>query len=195
MIEHIKASIETAASLFKEFAADDSKLVILERISQNITRIFKAGNKILICGNGGSATDAMHFAEECTGRFRKNRKALAVIPLTDASHITCVANDLGFEEIFSRAVEAYGKPGDMLIVISTSGNSPNLVRACSKAKQIGLQTFALLGKDGGKLRELCDLELLVPGTTTDRIQELHIAVLHIIVEMVERLLFPDNYRS
>jgi D-sedoheptulose 7-phosphate isomerase len=193
MIKHIKDSINEVAKLFTEFAADKSQIDAIEQISEIIAGVFKAGNKVLICGNGGSATDAMHFAEECTGRFRKDRKALPVISLTDPSHITCVANDFGFDEIFSRGVEAYGQAGDLLIGISTSGNSENVIRACYKAKEQEMTTFALLGKAGGKINNYCDYQLIVPGNTTDRIQELHIAVLHIIVEIVERILFPENY--
>jgi len=193
MIKHIEDSINEAVKLFTEFAADKIQIDAIEQISEIIAKVFKSGNKVLICGNGGSATDAMHFAEECTGRFRKDRKALPVISLTDPSHITCVANDFGFDEIFSRGVEAYGQAGDLLIGISTSGNSENVIRAYYKAKEQEMITFALLGKAGGKINDFCDYQLIVPGNTTDRIQELHIAVLHIIVETIERILFPENY--
>jgi len=193
MIKYIEDSINEAAKLFAEFAEDKSQLEFIKQISEVIADVFKTGNKVLICGNGGSATDAMHFAEECTGRFRKDRKALPVISLTDPSHITCVANDFGFDEVFSRGVEAYGQAGDLLIAISTSGKSENVIRACYKAKEQEMITFALLGKTGGKINDFCDYQLIVPGNTTDRIQELHIAVLHIIVETIERILFPENY--
>ncbi|MCK4312300.1 MAG: SIS domain-containing protein, partial [Candidatus Cloacimonetes bacterium] len=128
-----------------------------------------------------------------TGRFRKARKALPVISLTDPSHITCVANDMGFEEVFARGVEAYGNKGDVLIGISTSGNSENVIRALARAKELEIKTVSLLGKNGGKLKDFCDYEIIVPGETTDRIQELHITVLHVIIETVERILFPENY--
>ena len=193
MIKYIEDSINEAAKLFAEFAEDKSQLEFIKQISEVIADVFKTGNKVLICGNGGSATDAMHFAEECTGRFRKDRKALPVISLTDPSHITCVANDFGFDEVFSRGVEAYGQAGDLLIAISTSGKSENVIRACYKAKEQEMITFALLGKTGGKINDFCDYQLIVPGNTTDRIQEIHIAVLHIIVETIERILFPENY--
>ncbi len=193
MIKYIEDSINEAAKLFAEFAEDKSQLEFIKQISEVIVDVFKTGNKVLICGNGGSATDAMHFAEECTGRFRKDRKALPVISLTDPSHITCVANDFGFDEVFSRGVEAYGQAGDLLIAISTSGKSENVIRACYKAKEQEMITFALLGKAGGKINDFCDYQLIVPGNTTDRIQEIHIAVLHIIVETIERILFPENY--
>ena len=154
---------------------------------------FKNGNKGLICGNGGSACDAMHFAEEFTGRYRKDRPALPVISLTDASHITCVGNDYGFDAIFSRGVEAFGQKGDFFFGISTSGNSPNVLKAIDAAKSRGLKTVALLGKDGGKMKGLCDYEFIVPGKTADRIQEVHMMILHIIIEGVEREMWPELY--
>jgi len=193
MIENIRNSLKETAVNFASFLHDEENAEMIWNVSQAIAETFNKGSKVLICGNGGSSTDAMHFAEECTGRFRKDRKALPVISLTDPSHITCVGNDFGFEEIFARGVEAYGKSGDLLIGISTSGNSPNIIRAFETAKHIGLQTFALLGKNGGKINGTCDFQLITPGKTTDRIQEIHIAVLHIIIETVERILFPKNY--
>ncbi|MDO9578167.1 MAG: D-sedoheptulose 7-phosphate isomerase [Candidatus Cloacimonadales bacterium] len=193
MIEKIKDSLKEATVNFAEFLHEETNAEIIWQVAKAVAETFEKGNKVLICGNGGSSTDAMHFAEECTGRFRQNRKALPAISLTDPSHITCVANDFGFEEIFARGVEAYGKSGDLLIGISTSGNSTNIIRAFQKAKELGLLTFALLGKDGGQIDGICDLQLIAPGKTTDRIQEIHIVVLHIIVETVERILFPENY--
>ncbi len=193
MKESIIKAFSTIFELVDKCLKEKKMIARIEQISGLIAETFKSGNKILICGNGGSSTDAMHFAEEFTGKFRKERKALPVIALTDPSHITCVANDYGFEEIFARGVEAYGKPGDILIGISTSGNSENVRKAFNKAKNIGLKTIALLGKEGGLLKNVCDIELIVPGETTDRIQELHGIVLHIIIESVERILFPENY--
>ena len=193
MLNELKKSFETAANLFKDFIENEDNFIKTANISELIARTFQNGGKILICGNGGSATDAMHFAEEFTGRFRKNRKALPVIALTDPSHITCVGNDFGFEEIFSRGVEAFGKKEDVLIGLSTSGNSENIIRAFQKAKEIGMKTIALLGKDGGKLKGFCDYEFIIPAKTSDRIQELHITILHVIIEGVERILFPENY--
>ena len=193
MMENIRNSLMEAAVNCAAFLHNENNVDFIWEVSQLIAETFQKGNKVLICGNGGSSTDAMHFAEECTGRFRKDRKALPAISLTDPSHITCVANDFGFEEIFARGVEAYGKTGDLLIGISTSGNSPNIIKAFETAHSMGMQTFALLGKDGGKINGTCDLQLIAPGITTDRIQEIHITVLHIIVETVERILFPQNY--
>ena len=193
MFNELKKSFETAANLTNDFIKNEENILQTVNISELIARTFQNGGKILICGNGGSATDAMHFAEEFTGKFRKNRKALPVIALTDPSHITCVGNDFGFEEIFSRGVEAFGKKEDVLIGLSTSGNSENIIRAFQKAKEIGMKTIALLGKDGGKLKGFGDFEFIIPAETSDRIQELHMTILHVIIEGVERILFPENY--
>jgi len=148
----------------------------------------------MACGNGGSMCDAMHFAEEWTGRFRKNRAALPAIAFSDASQLTCIANDFGFDAIFSRSVEAYGKSGDLLVAISTSGSSPNILAAIEAAKKKGITTIGLLGKGGGKARGMVDVPIVVPrAETSDRIQEVHIKVLHIVIEAVERRMFPGNY--
>ena len=193
MKKNIEISLKESAENFADFAINERNIEIIEQISYKIAGAFKNGNKVLICGNGGSTTDAMHFAEELTGRFRKERRALPAIALTDPSHITCVANDYGFEEIFTRGVEAYGKEDDVLIAISTSGNSQNIFNAVKRAAELKMTTFGLLGKDGGKLNGICDLQLIASGDTTDRIQEIHITVLHIIIEIIERVLFPNNY--
>ena len=158
-----------------------------------LIRSFTAGNKTLACGNGGSACDAIHFAEEFTGRYRKDRKALPVIPLLEASHLTCVGNDYGFDEVFARGVQAYGKPGDVLVGISTSGNSRNIIRAVQEARKSGLHILLFLGRSGGELRGSGDAEIIIKAETTDRIQEIHMMALHILIECVERELFPENY--
>lgn len=193
MFNELKKSFETAVNLFKDFIENEDNFIKTANISELIARTFQNGGKILICGNGGSATDAMHFAEEFTGKFRENRKALPAIALTDPSHITCVGNDFGFEEIFYRGVEAFGKKDDVLIGLSTSGNSENIIRAFQKAKENKMKTISLLGKDGGKLKGFCDYEFIIPAETSDRIQEIHMTILHIIIEGVERILFPENY--
>jgi len=154
-----------------------------------IAECFRNKGKVLIAGNGGSLCDAMHFAEELTGQFRQLRPALPAIALSDPGHLTCVANDMGF----SRGIEALGAPGDLFVAMTTSGNSPNLVAAASAAKQKGLKTIAFLGKTGGKMRGLCDLEWVVSGFPySDRIQEAHMAGIHILIEQVERELFYAN---
>jgi len=186
-------SYKEEQALLSAFIAEEEKAGRTEKIAGILAEIFRQGGKILICGNGGSNCDAVHFMEEFTGKFRKERRALPVIAISDASHITCVGNDYGFDEIFSRGVEAYGAPGDMLIGISTSGNSPNVIKAAATAKEKGMKTLALLGKDGGKLKGICDDEFIVPGMTSDRIQEIHMMILHILIEGVERILFPENY--
>ncbi|MGL5000791.1 MAG: D-sedoheptulose 7-phosphate isomerase [Cetobacterium sp.] len=186
-------SYKITAQLLENFIKEEAKTQTTENVAKNLADIFEKGNKVLICGNGGSNCDALHFAEEFTGRFRSDRKALPAISLSDSSHITCVGNDYGFDYIFSRGVEAYGKEGDMFIGISTSGNSANVIKAVEAAKKMGLKTCVLLGKDGGKLKGLCDYEFIIPGDTSDRIQEIHMMILHIIIEGVEKIMFPENY--
>tara|TARA_R110000868_G_scaffold158036_2_gene385750 strand:+ start:6761 stop:7339 length:579 start_codon:yes stop_codon:yes gene_type:complete len=189
----INQAYQDAISTLTTFCSDASHIAKTEALAAAFADTFNNNNKLLICGNGGSACDAMHFAEEFTGRYRANRKALPVIALTDASHITCVGNDFGFDEIFARGVEAFGQPGDWLIVLSTSGNSANIIRAVEEAKKQGVKTLALLGKDGGKLKGVCDEEFIIPADTSDRIQEVHMTILHIMIEGVERILFPEHY--
>lgn len=186
-------SYKTELALLKQFIEEEEKRGETERVAKTLAEVFQNKGKVLICGNGGSNCDAMHFAEEFTGRFRKERPALPAISLSDSSHITCVGNDYGFDYIFSKGVEAYGQEGDFFIGISTSGNSPNVIEAVKTAKERKLKTLALLGKDGGKLKGMCDYEFIIPGETSDRIQEIHMMILHIIIEGVERILFPENY--
>lgn len=190
---NLKQSYFDLYKLLGEFLEDENNFIVTEKISRDLAKAFANGNKVLICGNGGSNCDALHFAEEFTGRFRKDRKALPAIAISDSSHITCVGNDYGFEYIFSKGVEAFGKEGDMLIGISTSGNSANVIKAIEKAKELGMNTMGLLGKDGGALKDKCNYQFIINGKTSDRIQEIHMAILHIIIEGVERIMFPENY--
>lgn len=167
-----------------------TSLLFLQQVSQALADCFTKGNKVILAGNGGSLCDAAHFAEELTGVFRKVRRALPAIALSEAGHLTCTANDLGFESVFARGVEAYGQPGDMFVGLTTSGNSPNMIRAFQEAQLKGLQTVAFLGKGGGKLKGVADFELIIEGfTTSDRIQEAHMAAIHLLIEQVENLLF------
>jgi len=181
----VKDAIEAVSFLQKE-----ESYLFIEKCVTSISSCYRKEGKLLICGNGGSLCDAMHFAEELTGQFRKKREALPAIALSDPGHMSCVSNDMGFEEVFARGVEAFGKENDLLIVLTTSGNSKNLINAVSQAKKQGIETIAFLGKDGGVLKDECFLEWIVSGfSTSDRIQEAHMTAIHIIIEMVEQELF------
>ena len=190
----VRSSFEEAAATLAAFLADPECLRSVQRFVDAAASTLQKGGLLMSCGNGGSMCDAMHFAEEWTGRFRKDRAALPAIAFGDASQLTCIANDFGFDQIFARSVEAYGKKGDMLVAISTSGTSPNILRAIEVAKKKGITTVGLLGKGGGDAKKLVDISIIVPrATTSDRIQEIHIKVLHIAIEAVERQMFPQNY--
>lgn len=191
--ENIRNSYLTAFETIKAFVENEENIEKTEKIAQELALAYKNGKKSLIAGNGGSNCDAMHFAEEFTGKFRKDRRALPSISISDSSHITCVGNDYGFDFVFAKGVEAFGQEGDFFFGISTSGNSKNIIEAVKSAKERNLKTVALLGKDGGKLKGVCDYEFIIPGETSDRIQEVHMMILHIIIEGVERILFPENY--
>lgn len=190
---HIQASLEAGRKTLEGFLADPANARAIEDSARILAEAFDAGNKLIACGNGGSACDAIHLAEEFTGRFIKDRKPLPAIPLTDPGHLTCVGNDYGYDEVFARGVMAYGKPGDVLVGISTSGNSRNVVRAVEEARRLGMKVILLLGKSGGGLKGKGDSELWVRTNPTERIQEIHMFALHIIIESVERILFPENY--
>lgn len=190
---NLMESYKKLAQMLEKFILEEEEKGETLKVARELADIFKKGGKVLICGNGGSNCDALHFAEEFTGRFRKERRALPAIAISDSSHITCVGNDYGFDHIFSKGVEAFGKEGDMFIGISTSGNSANVIKAVELANKMGLKTVALLGKDGGKLKGMCDYEFIVEGDTSDRIQEIQMTILHIIIEGVERIMFPENY--
>jgi D-sedoheptulose 7-phosphate isomerase len=188
MQTHIESAIDEAIRAM-HFLKSPQSLGFIERAAEAISDCFSNGGKLLIAGNGGSLCDAMHFAEELTAYFRTKRKAFPAIALSDVGHMSCTANDVGYEKVFSRAIEALGKPGDLFVGLTTSGNSQNIIEAVKTAKELGVQTMAFLGKDGGKLKGQCDLEWVVEGFTyTDRIQEAHMAAIHIIIEMVEKKL-------
>lgn len=190
----VRAALEEASRTLRAFVDDAENLRAIGRFVDAAADTLERGGLLMACGNGGSMCDAMHFAEEWTGRFRKNRRALAAVAFSDPSQLSCIANDFGYEEVFAREVEALGKPGDLLLAISTSGNSPNVLRAVRKAKELGITTVGLLGMGGGEIRREVDVPIVVPdAATSDRIQELHIKVIHVAIEAVERRLFPADY--
>jgi D-sedoheptulose 7-phosphate isomerase len=187
-----KASIDKhfleAINTLKEFYIPENMEKIALAISW-MSDSLKNNGKIISCGNGGSMCDAMHFAEELSGRYRNNRKALAAVSISDPSHISCVANDYGYDFVFSRYVEGLGHSQDVLLGISTSGNSKNVILAVEAAKAIGMKTIVLTGKDGGKLAEIADLEIRAPHSEyADRAQEIHIKVIHALIDGIERTL-------
>ncbi|MEI6285535.1 MAG: SIS domain-containing protein [Bacillota bacterium] len=184
----IQKEWDATIKAFAEFSKPDN-ITVIAQIAKTLADAFNRGNKAMIAGNGGSACDAIHFAEEFTGRFRKDRRALPVISFADPAHITCVGNDYGFDDIFSRDIEAFGVSGDVFIAISTSGNSPNIIKAVQAAKARGIVVVTLLGKSGGALKGIGDYELIAAGETSDKIQEVHMAVLHIIIAGVEAIMF------
>jgi len=192
MREHIAASLAEAAKLI-EWLRSPACEASIARVAESLLRALEAGGHILSCGNGGSMCDAMHFAEELSARYRKDRPALAAMAISDPSHLTCVANDYGFDQVFARGVDAWGRAGDVLLALSTSGNSPNVIAAAHAARARQMQIIGLLGRDGGALLPLCDLAIVVPAETSDRIQEVHIKVIHIVIELIERAMFPRNY--
>lgn len=192
MLSDLNDSIDDAIRAIKKLKEKEA-LEFIQNLVHLIVHCYQHNGKLLICGNGGSLCDAMHFAEELTGQFREKRKALGAIALSDPGHMSCVANDMGYEKVFSRGVEALGKEEDLLIVLTTSGNSVNLIEAVNEAKKRNIKTIAFLGKEGGKLKGICDLEWIVKGfKTSDRIQEVHMAAIHIIIEMVEKVLFDPK---
>src|SRR5579862_4094885 len=185
MRESMQAALADAARALDEFARDPATIAAMETMVEAIVAAFKRRGRVLACGNGGSMCDAMHFAEEFSGRFREDREPYPAIALSDAAHLTCVANDYGFDHVFSRQVEALGHEGDVLVVLSTSGNSPSIVRAAEAAKARGMVVVGCLGKGLGAVRPLCDLVLVSPSLKSDRIQEIHMLALHAIIEAVE----------
>ena len=183
----IRNELNEAAETLANFLKDDANIHAIQRAAVLLADSFKAGGKVLSCGNGGSHCDAMHFAEELTGRYRENRPGYAGIAISDPSHLSCVSNDFGYEYVFSRYVEAVGREGDVLLGISTSGNSGNIIRAIEAAKSKGIKTIALTGKDGGKMAGLADVEIRVPHFGyADRIQEVHIKIIHLLIQLIEK---------
>ncbi|HCH1009871.1 TPA: D-sedoheptulose 7-phosphate isomerase [Vibrio parahaemolyticus] len=183
----IRSELNEAAEVLNKFLSDDQNIAQIEAAAKMIADSFKQDGKVLSCGNGGSHCDAMHFAEELTGRYRDNRPGYAGIAISDPSHLSCVSNDFGYDFVFSRYVEAVGRKGDVLFGLSTSGNSGNILKAIEAAKAKGMKTVALTGKDGGKMAGLADVEIRVPHFGyADRIQEVHIKIIHIIIQLIEK---------
>ncbi len=185
----ILQELSQAAEVLSDFVSQEKNRLAIEQAARLLADTFLLGGKVISCGNGGSHCDAMHFAEELSGRFRENRPALAAIAISDPSHLSCVSNDYGYEYVFSRYVEALGKQGDVLLGISTSGNSKNVIRAVEAAKEKSMKVITLTGKDGGKMSGMADIEINVSHFGyADRIQEVHIKVIHLMILLVEKLM-------
>ena len=189
----VQAAFLQAQKALEDFIGIPDNIDLISRSVNILVETIKGNGTIYSCGNGGSMCDAAHFAEELTGYFRKKRPPVRALAINDPSYMSCVSNDLGYEYIFSRFLEGFGKNGDTLVALSTSGNSPNVIHAAEVAKKNGIKIIGLLGKDGGKLKKLVDIPIIVPALTSDRIQEVHIKIIHILVEGIERSLYPENY--
>lgn len=188
-MENIRKHFIEAKEVLDQFILDPQNFVNIEKAGKLIVHSIKHGGKIISCGNGGSMSDAMHFAEELSGRFRNDRPAYPAIAISDPTHLSCVANDYGYAFVFSRMVEAIGLKGDVLLAISTSGNSENVINAIDAAREKGMKIIGLTGKDGGKVAQLCDVEIRAPFSIyADRAQEVHIKVIHSLIDYVERSL-------
>lgn len=186
----IKSQFEQASEVLSKFMASEENFLKIAAAGDLLVAAFNNGGKVISCGNGGSMCDAMHFAEELSGRFRNDRRALPAVSISDASHLTCVANDYGFDKVFSRYVEAMGCKGDVLLAISTSGNSANVLGAIDVALAKGMHVIGLTGKDGGKMADRCTIEIRAPHAPyADRAQEIHIKVIHTLIGYVEQQLF------
>tara|TARA_B110000090_G_scaffold90791_1_gene102951 strand:- start:3947 stop:4534 length:588 start_codon:yes stop_codon:yes gene_type:complete len=186
-IQIIEKELQEAHQVLSNFMADPKLIETIAEMAHLMSQVIENGGKIITCGNGGSHCDAMHFAEELTGRYRNDRKSLPAIAISDAAHLTCVGNDYGFDAIFSRFIEGMGNNGDVLLAISTSGNSMNIVNAVRAAKEKNIKTIVLAGKDGGKLTDMADIVLIVPHFGfADRIQEIHIKIIHILILLIEQ---------
>ncbi|MGV3557588.1 D-sedoheptulose 7-phosphate isomerase [Larkinella arboricola] len=184
----IHQELTEARSVLDTFLSDSNQLAAIEQAARLMAEALQSGRKIISCGNGGSHCDAMHFAEELSGRYRNDRRAMAAIAISDPSHLSCVGNDYGYEFVFSRFLEGLGNDGDVLLGISTSGNSGNIIRAVETARQRGMKVVLLTGKDGGRLAGTADVEIRVPHFGyADRIQEVHIKVIHLFILLIEKL--------
>lgn len=196
LLECIVHSLGEAKSALDGLLTEKPTLEAISEAGVLLVETFNAGGRVFSCGNGGSMCDAMHFAEELTGRYRRDRAALAAIAISDPGYLSCAGNDLGYENVFSRYLEAHCRPNDCLVALSTSGSSKNVVRAAEVAQSIGATVIGLTGRRGSALASLCTIHVCtVAGRYADRVQELHLKVLHVLVELVERHLFPENYSA
>jgi D-sedoheptulose 7-phosphate isomerase len=183
----IQSHFEEAQAILSQFLSQQSNFEQLEKAGESMVNALKQNHKIISCGNGGSMCDAMHFAEELSGRYRNDRPALAAISISDPSHMSCVGNDYGYDFVFSRYLEAVGQSGDVLLAISSSGNSKNILKAIEVAKTKGITVVGLTGKDGGKMAEMCDIEIRAPFSNyADRAQEIHIKCIHSLIDYIEQ---------
>jgi D-sedoheptulose 7-phosphate isomerase len=195
-VDIVKAAFEEAQQVLTAYMSDENNYLQVAQAAQLMADAIAGGGKIISCGNGGSMSDAMHFAEELSGRFRDDRPSLPAIAISDPSHITCVANDYGFDYIFSRYVEGVGNKGDVLLAISTSGNSANVLKAARVAIDKGMMVVSLTGKSGGKLKEISQVALHVEHHRfSDRVQEVHIKIIHILIELIEQLVHESKDRK
>ena len=196
MLDHIRASFEEARQALDQLQKNAAAHEAVAKAAGLMIECFRTRGHVYSCGNGGSMCDAMHFAEELSGRYRDNRSGLGAIAMGDGAHITCTGNDFGYDAIFSRFVEAQGRAGDVLVGISTSGKSPNVIKAAEAARRLGMKVVTLTGKADSALGKLADVDICTPaGRYADRVQELHIKVIHTLIELIERELFPENYRN
>lgn len=188
----IDDELREGAALVEWLRGEARERDLIDTLADPVAETLGRGGRVLTCGNGGSMSDAMHCAEELTGRFRGDRPALAAQAISDPGHLTCVANDFGFDRVFARGVEAWGREGDVLILFSTSGQSPNIVAAAEAARARRMRVIGLLGRDGGAVKPLCDMAVVVPSRESARIQEVHIKIVHLLIAAVERRLFQQD---
>lgn len=193
MSNFIFDALDDARNVLDKFISNEENLSKVHKAIETFVSSIKNDGRILACGNGGSMCDSMHFVEELTGRYRKDRDPISAMSMGDPGHLTCVANDYGYKHVFDRYVQAWGRSGDTLLAISTSGNSENVILATEMAKSKGIKVVGLLGKDGGKLKDMVDVPLIVDCPITDRIQEIHIKLIHIFIEGIERQIVPEHY--
>ncbi|MDT8427367.1 MAG: SIS domain-containing protein [Pseudomonadales bacterium] len=194
MKQHIEHTLAESRNFLAAFIANEHTLPAIQNAAETLIACLRSGGTIYSCGNGGSMSDAMHFAEELTGRYRDNRAGLAAAAISDPGHITCVANDFGYEHIFSRYLQSRGREGDCLLAISTSGRSKNVILAADYARQAGIRVISLTGAPGSELGKLADVDISAgKADFADRVQEIHIKVIHLLIELIERDFFPANY--